>query len=295
MSLIQDLGAQLRAVADELPTGPVTVALQRLRSASELLMWVREASIEPIGVPQLGNAVEHAERASAALRLAQDSIADYLFLAGLTADASRPPDQDWRATLSRGDQAPQDPGAPTVPTDDLGAWWQQRVTQLTGEPPPTGEKSDQATAADTAELLRQVAAGVRAGDRARLGRDLHAVSAATGLALSAVTPPVLHRLAGDLLGHEPGPQDVARLRTAAAARVSALLPGTAPVVLDTLIERICRAPVQDRAEGAAHPADNAVTSSVLTGVLLARLGRDAGVLDHGAPEPLRRPPEAGQP
>jgi hypothetical protein len=32
-----------------------------------------------------------------------------------------------------------------------------------------------------------------------------------------------------------------------------------------------------------------VTASVLTGVLLARLGRDASSLDPAAPEPLRRP------
>ena len=131
-----------------------------------------------------------------------------------------------------------------------------------------------------------MAAGVRSGDRAKLGRDLHAVTADTGLALSAVTPPVLRRLAGDLLGHEPRPEDLARLRTAAAGRVRALLPGTPPAVLDTLLARICRAPAPAAAQ--AHPADSAVTASVLTGVLLARLGRDAATLDPAAPEPLSR-------
>ena len=42
-------------------TGLVTVAMERLRSATELLNWVRQTSVDPIGVPQLGNATEHAE------------------------------------------------------------------------------------------------------------------------------------------------------------------------------------------------------------------------------------------
>jgi hypothetical protein len=293
MSLIQELGAQLRATSDELPTGQVTVALERLRSATEILMWVRETSVDPIGVPQLGNALEHAERAAAALRLAQDAIAAYLTTVGLSGDASQAPDRDWRAGLERPDETPPAAGAEPPPPERLGAWWQERVAQLTGEPAPAAEEgAAPPEKADTAELLRRVASGVRSGDRARLGRDLHSVSASTGLALSAVTPPVLHRLAGDLLGHEPRPDDVARLRTAAAGRVRSLLPGTSPAVLDTLIERICRVPAEGADRPPAHPADNAVTSSVLTGVLLARLGRDPGTLDPSAPEPLRRPAEA---
>lgn len=297
MSLIQELGAQLRATSDELPTGLVTVAMERLRSATELLMWVRETSVDPIGVPQLSNATEHAERAAAALRLAQDAIAAYLTAVGLSGDASAPPDRDWRAGLERaGDQQPVAPGSEAVPPERLGPWWQARVAELTGEPAPPPEESPGAgEGADTAELLRRVASGVRAGDRARVGRDLHAVNASTGLALSAVTPPVLHRLAGDLLGHEPRPEDVPRLRTAATGRVRSLLPGTSPAVLETLIDRICRVPARGADRPAAHPADNAVTASVLTGVLLARLGRDASSLAPDAPEPLRRPAEAAEP
>jgi hypothetical protein len=292
MSLLQELGAQLRATSDELPTGLVTVALERLRTATELLNWVRQASVDPIGVPQLGNATEHAEHAAAALRLAQDAIAAYLATLGLTADASAPPDRDWRAGLA--DEKVQPAPAPeqaAPPPEKLGAWWQDRVAQLTGEAPPRPEEIAAARGgADTAELLRRVAAGVRAGDRAGLGRELHTVTASTGLALSAVTPPVLHRLAGDLLGHEPRPEDMARLRTAAAGRVRALLPGTSPAVLDTLLARVCRAPAPGDAGG--HPADSAVTAAVLTGVLLARLGREPGTLAQSAPEPLRRVADA---
>lgn len=292
MSLIQELGAQLRAASADLPTGQVTVALEKLRSATEILMWVRETSIDPIGVPQLGNATEHAERAAAALRLTQDAIATYLASIGLSGDAAAPPDRDWRAGLDRREQPPPE-GAAQPPPEQLGPWWRQRVAKLTGEPPPTAEDAGK-EGTDTAELLRRVASGVRSGDRARLGRDLHSVRASTGLALSAVTPPVLRRLAGDLLGHEPGPDDVARLRTAAEGRVKSLLPGTEPAVLENLIARICRVPAKDAGRPPTHPADNAVTASVLTGVLLARLGRDASSLDPAAPDPVRRT-EAAEP
>ncbi|GAA0557222.1 hypothetical protein GCM10010172_45290 [Paractinoplanes ferrugineus] len=289
MSLIQELGAQLRATSDELPTGLVSAALEKLRSATEILMWVRETSVDPVGVPQLGNATEHAEKAAAALRIAQDAIATYLASIGMTADASAPPDSDWKAGLERPEVKQEKPDEEKPEGEKLGPWWHERVKKLTGEDAPAEESKEQQ--ADTAELLRRVANGVRSGDKARLGRELHSANAATGLALSAASAPVLHRLAGDLLGHEPGPGDVERLRTASAGRVRSLLPGTPPAVLDTLIARICRVPVAQQGQS-GHPADNAVTAGVLTGVLLARLGRDANTLDPNAPEPLRRPEAA---
>lgn len=285
MSLLQELGAQLRAASDELPTAQVTVAMQRLRSASELLMWVRQTSVDPIGVPQLANALEHAERAAAALRIAQDAVSQYLAAVGLGHDAQRPPDGDWRAGLAADERTPAAQEA-TPPPERLGPWWQARVAQLTGEPAPERAAERAPGSGNTAELLRRVAAGVRSGDRGRLSRDLHAVDASVGLALSAVSPPVLHRLAGDLLGHEPRPEDLPRLRDAAAGRARALLPGTPPALVDTLLARVCRAPSAAGEPG--HPADSAVTASVLTGILLARLGRDAAALDPAAPEPLRR-------
>jgi hypothetical protein len=289
MSLIEELGAQLRATAEELPTGLVSVAMARLSSATELLNWVRQTSVDPIGVPQLGNATEHAEHAAAALRLAQDAIAAYVAALGLAADAGAPPDRDYKAGLKKDDEEPAPPpkqpeGQP--PPEQLGPWWRERVEKLTGEaPPPAQEGTPTERPASPAELLRRVATGVRSGDRARLGRDLHGVNAATGLGLSAVSQPVLRRLAGDLLGHEPGPDDLPRLRGAAGGRVRSLLPGTPPALLDTLLARICRTPQAEQAP--AHPADSAVTASVLTGVLLARLGRDPATLDPAAPEPLR--------
>jgi hypothetical protein len=285
MSLVQDLGAQLRVTSAELPTAQIAVAMQRLRSASDLLMWVRQTSVDPIGVPQVANAVEHAERAAAALRIAQDTLAGYLTAIGLSGDAAAPPDGGWKAGLQ-----PEQPTAPAPeaagepPAERLGGWWQARVTELTGQSAPEAGETHTGGGADTAELLRRVAAGVRAGDRARLGRELHAVNAAVGLNLSAITPGVLRHLAGDLLGHPPRPEDLPRLRGAATDRTRALLPGIAPDLIDTLLARVCRASGAPAAP--AHPADAAVTAGVLTGVLLARLGRDPGSLDPSAPEPV---------
>jgi hypothetical protein len=290
VSLLQELGARLRATSDELPTAEITVALEKLRAATDLLQWVRQESIDPIGVPLLGNAVEHAERAAAALRITQDAIATYLGAVGLAGEEGAPPDRNWRAGLAEQrrpepvKRRPAEPERPPPP-EQLGPWWQRRVSELTGEPPPAPEEVA-ARHPSTAELLRRIAGDVRSGDRARLGRDLHHVDAATGLGLSAATPPVIHRLAGDLLGHQPHADDLGRLRTAVAGRVRSLLPGVPPDVLDGLLARVCRAPANGH--NPAHPADTAVTASVLTGVLLARLGRDPATLDPAAPEPLPR-------
>jgi hypothetical protein len=306
MSVLEDLGAQLRAASGELPDGLVVKAMEKLRAATELLNWVREASEQKIGVPELGNATEHAERAAAALRLAEDAIEAYLAVLGLGGVPGAPRGQEWRESVRPDEpREPAESGPQPETPERLGPWWQARVAELTGEPAPErsgDQQSGDQRAADqrtgttgTADLLRRVAAGVRAGDRARLGRELHGVNAATGLGLSAMTPPVLHRLAGDLLGHEPRPEDVPRLRSAAEGRVRSLLPGTSPAVLETLIDRICRVPATERGDRPApHPADSAVTASVLTGVLLARLGRDADALDPSAPEPVRPREEAGE-
>jgi hypothetical protein len=303
MSLLQELGAQLRATSDDLPTGLVAAAMDKLRSATDLLRWVQEESSKDLGVLRLGHATEHAETAAAALRATQDAVEAYLMVLGLSGTPGTAPGQEWRTEMRR-EERPERAARPDEPpaekVESLGPWWQQRVAQLTGESPPGGpDRPELGEQADPSDLLRRIAAGVRAGDRARLGRELHAVNASTGLGLSAVTPQLLHRLAGDLLGHEPRPEDVPRLRTAAEGRVKALLPGTQPDVLETLLDRICRVPLRQQQEKrgdrpAGHPADTAVTASVLTGVLLARLGRDAGSLEPDAPEPVRPRAEAAE-
>ncbi|MCW6010495.1 hypothetical protein K1W54_38995 [Micromonospora sp. CPCC 205371] len=288
MSLIQELGARVRATSDDLPLGLVTAAVERLRLAGELLMWVRQASGNPMGVPQLAGALEHAEQAAQAVRVAQDSLLAYLTALGLTHDGAAGPDGAWRAGLAaEGDRVAPPGSAPPPP---LGHWWGQRVSELTGDSADAARPEPTENAAtEGADLMRRVAAGVRASDRGRLRRELAGVAPPIGLGMSALAPPVLHRLASDLLRHLPGPDDLPVLTREAAPRVRDLLPGLPPPVLDTLLARVCRVPPAQRAQGEPqpHPADAAVASGVLTGVLLQLLHREPDSLDPHAPEPVQ--------
>lgn len=327
MSLIQDLGARLRTGSDELPTALVAVAIDRLRTAADLLFWVRQASVDPVGVPQLASATEHAEQAAYALRVAQDALARYLTTLGLGHDTGPTTGSDPRTAPDADTTAQRADGPAATP---LRRWWQARIGQLaaagdrtdaasapsagtaragqvdaTGLVDATGQVDGAATG--SSELLGRVAAGVRAGDRDRLHRELAAVQAPVGLGLSVAAPPVLHRLAGDLLGHPPRPEDLPRLHDTTATRVRDLLPGLPATVVDTLLARVCRVPEPaahrggpgapggtatdrtpaaartgqadaDEDRGPAHPADAAVAAGVLAGVLLDRLGRDPATL-----------------
>ncbi|MFY1632003.1 hypothetical protein ACN27F_01760 [Solwaraspora sp. WMMB335] len=300
MSLVEDLAAHVRTTADDLPLGQIVVAVQRLRAATELLIWVRQESADPMAVPQLTHATEHAEQAGHALRVAQQAVADYLTAIGLAGGPAT--DGAWRAALERRRADPDTvsgPVAGATAAPQLGNWWAARVAELTDRPIDAGPSSGgdrppDAPGTDTVDLLRRVATAVRAEDRSALHRDLAATAAPTGLNLTAVTPPVLHHLAGDLLDHEPRAEDLPRLAKATARQVRELLPGMPEPVLDTLLARICRVPAdqrpRDRATGAdasghdrerppPHPADGAVVGAVLTGVLLRLLDR--------APETLR--------
>lgn len=284
MSLIQEMGARVRATSDDLPLGLVTAAVERLRLAGELLMWVRQSSGNPMGVPQLAGALEHAEQAAQAVRVAQDSLLAYLTAIGLTHDGAAGPDGAWRAGLSaEGERQAPPRSAPPPP---LGQWWAQRVSELTGHERPPEPNENAAT--EGADLMRRVAAGVHAGDRDRLRRELAGVAPPIGLGMSALAPPVLHRLASDLLRHLPGPDDLPALTREAGPRVRDLLPGLSPAVVDSLLARVCRVPPaeRERAEPEPHPADSAVASGVLTGVLLQLLHREPDSLDPHAPEPV---------
>lgn len=288
MSLLQELGAQVRATSDDLPVGQVAVAVEKLRAAGELLMWVRQESSQPLGVPRLAGAMEHAEQAVRALRVAQDSLLAYLAAIGLTHDGTAGPDGSWRSAMEEpaGGRARPAPEAAQPPP--LGRWWAERVAALTGHGSPAAR--DESAATDGPDLLRRVAAGVRSEDRDRLHRELGAVEAPVGLGLSAITPPVLHRLAGDLLRHQPRAEDLEPLTREVQPRVRQLLPGLPPEILDIQLRRICRVPVERRDDDAdrppPHPADFAVAGSVVTGVLLRLLDRDPDSLDPAAPEPV---------
>ncbi|GGM40611.1 hypothetical protein GCM10011608_26760 [Micromonospora sonchi] len=277
MSIVEDVGAQVRATAEELPLGLLGQALEKFGLATERLRWVRQESANPMGVPELSAATEHAETAGYALRVAQEQLSAYLAAIGLAPDGAPPPTgrQERRPAhdAPRGDEpvavAPESPGEVR-----LRRWWSVRVAELTGgrEGPP--EEPDERIA-DSRELLRRVVRGVRAGDRDRLHRELRGAHADVGMGLAAVAPPLLRDLAGELLGHPPRGDDLARLHRELDGRVRDLLPGLPAPVLDTLLTRVCRMPPPRRDGGEQpHAADPAVTAGVLAGVLLDRLGRD---------------------
>ncbi len=91
MSIVEDIGAQVRATADDLPLGQLAEALERFGLAAERLRWVRQESANPMGVPELSSALEHAESAGYALRVAQEQLTAYLTAIGLAADDSSAP------------------------------------------------------------------------------------------------------------------------------------------------------------------------------------------------------------
>ncbi|MFU8875844.1 hypothetical protein [Micromonospora sp. SL4-19] len=279
MSIVEDIGAQVRAVTEELPLAQLAVALEKFGQAAERLRWVRQESADPMGVPELSAATEHAETAGYALRVAQEQLSAYLTAIGLTADGAPAPPAEQR--WPRHD-APREVAAPApVAVPEQGAsptmrrWWSVRVAELTGGREGTSDEPDERVG-DARELLRRVVTGVRSGDRDRLHRELRRAHADVGLGLAAVAPPLLRDLAGELLGRPPRADDLGRLRRELDGRVRDLLPGLPPAVLDTLLTRVCRMPPPRRAadQEQPHAADPAVTAGVLTGVLLDRLGRD---------------------
>ncbi|MDG4831197.1 hypothetical protein O7627_18025 [Solwaraspora sp. WMMD1047] len=290
MSLIEELAAQVRAAAEELPLPQVMKALEHLQAASDRLRWVRQESVSPMGVPELSAATEHAETAGHALRVAQEQFAAYLAAIGMGQDragrgpAGDPADRNRPEAKSESDDEPPVPVAGPAAPDPVRRWWPSRVAELTGRTDestvsrPAADRPHRAQTAD--ELLRRVATAIRSGDRGRMHAELRDVDADVGLGLAAVAPPLLRELATELLGAPPRAADQARLRRA-AGDLRDLLPGLSPAVLDTLITRICRMPPPQQPKERTHPADPAVAGAVFAGLLLRRLGQP--------------PPPAGRP
>ncbi|MEH0845207.1 hypothetical protein V6U81_22725, partial [Micromonospora sp. CPCC 205711] len=298
MSIIEDVGAQVRAAAEELPLAPLAQALEKFGQATERLRWVRQESADPMGVPELSAAVEHAESAGHALRVAQEQLSAYLAAIGLAPDGAPPPRAATRGPVHdapRSDAVPPAGPPPEREADpEVKRWWSVRVAELTGGRAGPPDEPDERVG-DSRELLRRVVTGIRSGDRDRLHRELRRAHADVGLGLAAIAPPLLRDLAGELLGHPPRSADLGRLRGELGGRVHDLLPGLPPPVLETLLTRVCRMPPPRRGEAEQpHAADPAVTAGVVAGVLLARLGRD---LPREPDRPVTRPPQptAGRP
>jgi hypothetical protein len=280
MSLLEQLGARLTATADELPLAAVALAVERLRVATDLLMWVRQASANPIAVPQLSNATEHLEQAGHAIRVSQEAVQEYLSAIGLGYAA--PPPESPTSGRPVDAVSPRRPStAPEAPPSPLGRWWTDRVNQLTDRADaPPAEAADAARSSD--DLLRRVAARVRSGDREQLRRELGRAEAPVGLGMSPLATGLARHLATDLLGHPPGPADLPALADQTRGPVRELLPRLPDDVVSTLLHRICRTPPREQPADPAHPADPAVAGAVLTGVLLRRLGREPNSLDSAA-------------
>ncbi|MGV9213173.1 hypothetical protein ACTFTM_15055 [Micromonospora sp. RB23] len=291
MSIIEDIGGQVRAASEEFPVGLLGQALEKFGLAAERLRWVRQESANPMGVPELSAATEHAESANYALRVAQEQLSAYLAAIGLAADGAPPPRPQQRD--QRHDEAPSD-GPTTVPPERpeqvrMRRWWSVRVAELTGGRDADADEPDEALR-DSQELLRRVVRGVRAGDRDRLRTELRRASADVGLGMAALAPPLLRELAGELLGHPPRATDLGRLRGELDGRVRDLLPGLPPPVLETLLTRVCRMPPPRSSGEPPHAADSAVAAGVTAGLLLARLGRD---LPTGTPRAAAEPTTGG--
>jgi hypothetical protein len=299
MSLLLQLGARIRSTSDELPVAGVAAAADRLRVAIDLLTWVRQASMRPLGVPQLSGALEHTEHAARALLVAREELAAYLVGLGLAAEAVAPDPLGQSAPVaaasgrSGAEPAVKRPerggvaahpagsttGAPKAPDlPPLRRWWCERVDALTGR---TGDYGEKGAAVDSTELLRRIAA---AGDPDRIRAELVRSGAPIGLGLAALAPAALRNLAAELFGRPPGPDDLPELVKAVDPRVRELLPHTDPETVTELLGRVCRVPVPARREESqkppAHPADAAITGAVLVSVLLDGLGHKPEQLDR---------------
>ncbi|MEU1646258.1 hypothetical protein ACLQ3A_25370 [Micromonospora zamorensis] len=314
MSIIEDVGGQVRAASEEFPVALLGQALEKFGLAAERLRWVRQESANPMGVPELSAATEHAESAGYALRVAQEQLSAYLTAIGLGADGTPAPRPEQRAPRHDTPPAAGPTAVAPEPAEQvrMSRWWSVRVAELTGGREGTDDEPDERVD-DSQELLRRVVGGVRSGDRDRLRKELRRAPADVGLGMAALAPPLLRELAGELLGHPPRATDLGRLRGELDGRVRDLLPGLPPPVLETLLTRVCRMPPPRASGEPPHAADSAVTAGVATGLLLARLGRDlpaGGVKEPvgagqangaeqrgGAGQPARagRPAGAGQP
>ena len=303
MSLVEELGARLRTAADELPVPELVNAVGRLRAAVDLLSWVRQTSTRTVGVPELAQATERLEGAVAAVRVAQDEVNGYLAAIGLTHQGAPVADESWRGPMGApvvgdGPPMPDGPGGRA-----LDRWWVARVNALTeGEAEVDPNDPDQAAeAAHTSQdLLRRVA---QRGDRAALRRELARVSPPIGLGMAAITPAVLNRLCGRLLGYVPREEDLPRLLAAVRGRVRDLLPNADDTVTAALLAQACRLPpsaaariAPQRTDEPPHPADTAITGGVLVAALLRATGQSASAIDPEAPTPTNdRPTSAGRP
>lgn len=253
MSLIQELADRLRSTRDGLPIADVTGAAARLRTAQGLLTWVMHESSRPDAVPGVGLAASRLDHAAAALRVVQDAIDEYCQAVGLAVDG-RPTEIPVPVPAQR-----------SFPADaHMGDWWSERVAFLTGF--STTDRGD--TAGSSTDLLGVCVTAALDSDTKRIHRALTAAGPAIGLGLAAVAGPLLRHLAGDLVGHAPRLEDLARVRRAALPILAEVLPSLVGDAAEEIIARVCHAQPQREAPQPAHPVDIATASALLIAGLL---------------------------
>ena len=289
MSLLTEVADRIRALHADLPLAQAYRAGERLRMAGDRLGYVLDTARGDPATAGLAASLAHLERATTALCRARDELDRYLAgigTAGAGAGAGA-------GGVPSAVPVPATEPVPETPADGTPGWWLARVGRLTRQPGAVpGGTGDRV--ADSAYLLHATVTRALAGQRTRLYRGLAAAEPVAGLGLTALVPPVVDRLATELLGHRPAPGDLPALRTATRSHLRVLLPGLEPAAVEQLLARYCRVRV---AGAAPHPVDRAVAGAVVVAGLLYALRRTPAEVEPPAPAPRAPVPATppGQP
>jgi hypothetical protein len=288
VSLVESLGHQLRGVADELPVAELREAGDRLHAAAALFGFVMTESGHAEWLAQLETAAGHLDDAMGSINGVLAGLDTYLEQIGLPGVPV--PAQDGQPVAARpGGASGQERPDPVLATR---GWWVERVDLLTDHDPDPEHPPQARSAADSnrpeapSEALRRL---VRSGRDA--GRDgyrgaLLATYPGSGLQVPGLAARALRRVAADLLGHAPGPEDHRHLVDRLAGRVRELLPNAPDGLAAGLLAEVA-APFGGRPAGGApaHPVDAAAAGPILLAAALRATGRD----DSQLPD-LTQPP-----
>lgn len=287
MSLVESLGHQLRGVADELPVAELQEAGDRLRAAAALFGWVMTESGHAEWLARLEDAAEHLDDAVANVNgvlAGLDSYLEHIGLPGVPVPVTDPQPVSARPAAPGGQDRPD----PVLATR---SWWVERVDLLTDHDPEPEHPAEARSAGDDQkpetplEALRRLARSGRDSSRDGYRAALLATNPGSGMQVPGRAARVLHRIAADVLGHAPGPDDHRRLVDKLGGRVRELLPN-APDGLAGLLLTEISSPFGGRpAEGTpAHPVDSAAAWPILVAAALRAAGRDDSQL-AGLSEP----------
>lgn len=297
MSLVEDLGQRLREVGGELPLAELLHARQRLCAASALFALVMTESEHAGWLAELDAAGAHLDDAIARTTGVLGGLDDYLGGIGLTGVDTHATRDAAIATKPARATAGERPD----PVLAARTWWVERVELITGHEPDDEDTpevtpardhhdADGAQAADgtpedptdTLVRLAKAARGGAGGYRAAL----LATHPGSGLQVPARADRALRRLATDLLGHAPGPDDRRALTGRTARHTGELLPKLPDALPAELVARVCDPHGGTAAHGPHHPVDVAAAWPALVADALSATGTDVAELPR-----LIQPPE----